>query len=154
MTNTLGSHSCKIGLCLLFVCLLAACGDRPVNAETPDGEPTPQVDKGFADTQMDFYDDWDTNLSGRLEEPEITVGTFRMFDEDENMLLSEAEWELFAAIFARAEPGDFSSWDADQSGTLTPDEYQAGFNSTPIFATWDADGNELVEVGEFDIWDF
>jgi Ca2+-binding EF-hand superfamily protein len=72
---------------------------------------------------------WDTNADGQIDREEFNAAM-------------------------QAETSTFKALDADQSGTLSQDEFNAGVNpdaSKPLaFGDWDADQNSELSQDEFD----
>ena len=44
---------------------------------------------------------------------------------------------------------DLSTWDTDEDGILSEEEFGTGFGENEAFDTWDADGDGLLSEDEF-----
>ncbi|MFB6351980.1 MAG: hypothetical protein ABEN55_02030 [Bradymonadaceae bacterium] len=143
-----------------------------------DGAPRKQVDLSGK------FDEWDTDDDGTLTREEFVrgltdEGIFKKLDVDDDGRLSEdefhdwisrisdvtrdgeitrEEFERVAATFDAIEPGDFDEWDVDEDQILTPMDVQLGHEDTPLYDSWDFDGDGLIDSDDFgtalyDTWD-
>ncbi len=97
-----------------------------------------------------FLDQWDADSDGRVTAVEVAAKrseVFAMFDQDEDAILSTAEWALVDEHM-KLEMGQGRSGSAGQ-GLNMPGPGQAVHDGmTPAFN--DADGDGTVTVAEFD----
>ncbi len=80
-----------------------------------------------------------------------------MVDTDEEYGVSKAEWTRFMMDF-NAKEQNWATWDEDNNGALSDDEFHRGIGSLNFFKDWDTDKNQKVSfeemgAGVFDRWD-
>ena len=168
-------HARIAGLAVVAATLFA-CGDPNRDIETgenPDAGTELGSAVGLGDVTA-FDDDWDTSRDGRLDEREfdavLASGTsdpgvnsyegldrdrfdrsaFRIWDNDDDRSLTEAEWEHGRSSWNLSHDlGQWSDWDANGDGSLSPDEYNSELYEHNIYDTLDADGSGILEPTEY-----
>lgn len=122
------------------------------------------------DLDENLYSEWDENDDSSLDETEFTSGFYGYYDENDDSFLDEDEfsglaksnyynamageseglsedqinedWDIY---FPRGAYGfNFTQWDADGDGIINEGEF-----STNLFGAWDEDDNDLIEESEF-----
>lgn len=117
-----------------------------------------------------FLEQWDTDSDSRVTAVEVATKrseVFAMFDQDEDKILSAAEWALVAEHMAleegqgmggngmnKAAPGRAvheamtpAFNDADGDGNVTLEEFETA--SAKLFPLMDADGDGAVTAADF-----
>lgn len=56
---------------------------------------------------------------------------------------------MAAGTVAYAEDNGWADWDADQSGDISQDEWDTGFEDEGLYSDWDADGDGALNEDEF-----
>lgn len=109
----------------------------------------------FASTE--WFETWDADDDGLLNEDEFGISFFDAWDLDDNDEIVETEWNDFAADFG-LDDETWSVWDADADGVLSEDELNTGLGNLNFFTDWDLDDDELLDEEEytggiFGFWD-
>lgn len=155
-------------LTLAVVVALGACApaedeiveDTETGAEltTPDARP-PYADWDVdSDAQLardEFGDwtrergvftEWDYDQNSTIGEEEFAGGMLGIWDDNDDEMLSETEWNDNVGDWFDEDHSTFAAWDANADGSLTRDELRQGFVDTEWFGDWDmTDDNELDE---------
>ncbi|MCB8835833.1 hypothetical protein [Aurantimonas sp. VKM B-3413] len=66
------------------------------------------------------------------------------------ILLSLAAVPAVAQDNATPKMNDVKSWDADANGSVSQDEFNAGFDQNGAYKAWDKDGDGALSQEEFD----
>ena len=130
------------------------------------GPAFPQIDNLGAH----FVQEWDADFDGRVTQAEFSArrsGIFALFDEDTDLVLSDAEWVLLSKYIGIDLPQhDPSEWmykyapgaamhaamtvgfnDSDGDGQVTQTEFEA--TSYKLFPMMDIDSDGAVTVADF-----
>ena len=81
---------------------------------------------GFAFAQDDNFSTWDADADGTVTSEEFGAGVFSTYDENDDNVLDEQEYEEYEA-WDDAEETDFDDYDTDTSGDISEDEWNEGF---------------------------
>jgi hypothetical protein len=93
-----------------------------------------------------LFADWDADTSGRLNAAELGAGLFERFDDDDDGVLSVAEWDegVDAWYGERTVNFEFANWDKDGNGVLSEAEFVEAFDREGLYTTF------TTEIGAAD----
>ena len=106
-----------------------------------------QFEAGFGETG--YYDAWDTDDDAGLTEGEFGSGIYADWDTDNDLQITEEEWQVGTERWYGADyEGNFTEWDADESGFIDQEEFGGGWDST-YYSEWDTDEDSVLNEEEF-----
>ena len=145
------SRRLPIGLLLLALPLLGACGEPGEDEAEPaiDPEPTVMTEEGVADVR--YFTDWDTDDDTYLTEQEFATGwedltLWEDWDTDADTYLTEEEFGTAFGAYDWYDEGLYGEWDVDRDELLTEEEF-----STGLYETWDVDRDMRLSESEFEV---
>lgn len=121
-----------IAVLFTFMCIAApAAAQNECGFSNWDGNGDSYVDDsefGSALEEEGYYDAWDTNMNGTIDEEEWQTGA--------DQYLTDYDY------------GTYTDWDADSDGTLTEEEFNDG-----LFGIIDEDDDSMIAEEEWDMFD-
>ncbi|MEF2553452.1 PRC-barrel domain-containing protein [Aurantimonas sp. A2-1-M11] len=104
----------------------------------------------FARVAQDNFGRWDANADQRIDEDEFYVGTYHIWDADNDGVLTSEEYTAgWDGWLVDEERVTYASLDADTDGVVSEDEFGAGLGNTSAFGTWDTAGDGFLDEEEF-----
>lgn len=104
---------------------------------------------GYA--QTGYFDHYDADADGLLDETEVATATYGMMDLDDDGVLTVDEWDTWVdtRLGEAAVDLDVDAWDQDGDGIITRDEFDDTAIATSLYADYDADTDGYYGRDEF-----
>lgn len=152
----------SIGLTAIILVLTSAVAEVNMTFEDWDKNENGYISRSeFVDVfVVHFIDDWDLLDDGYFDDEDIYKGTFKIWDVDDDTLLTEEEW-LYGYDYYYGDYvfDDFVALDTDGDGKLEYIEYYDILEESDFYENWDVNKDKNLNEYElarmlFNNWDF
>lgn len=125
--------------------LLGATGR--VRTDVPTDRP--RTDRPGMQARMGQPEQWDVNDDDRIAPEEWADAHFSIWDDDNDTLLNESEWNEVtdSEAFAGIDTGEFSDWDLNNDDSIDEDEF-GNWIEENAWNEWDQDGDGFLSFDE------
>lgn len=117
-----------------------------------DADLNNQIDRAEFTTgfgEAGIYDEWDIDANQELSEDEFYSGVYDLWDENDDALLDESEWNNQANNWFAEAQYNLTDWDTDGEEGLTEEEFVNGFRETGLYTQWNQNQDNLIDENEF-----
>jgi len=123
----------------------------PASAQMWDGYDRNTGYDGFNSgfNEMGYHDAWDRDADGMLNEREFSTGLYADWDTDNDVRITEVEYTRGAERWYGADyDGDFDLLDEEGTGYLDQNEWGSNWNNE-YFTSWDGDNDGFLTADEY-----
>ncbi len=103
----------------------------------------------------DVFGRWDADRDSRIDTDELAIGTFAIWDTDDDAYLTEREWRRNRGWFDVTY--DYPTWDTDGDERLDEEEFVTGFRYNDVLSQWAGTADNLDRDDfcreAFTVWD-
>ncbi|MFP4091305.1 MAG: hypothetical protein ACLFUB_15280 [Cyclobacteriaceae bacterium] len=125
------------------------------DTDTSNYASNPEVGEQFSDNN---YNDWDVGREDARANDRLYKGFYEIWDVNQDGFLDEKEWaygtEHYLDNYDGEKYGYFSDWDTQSDDRVEVGEFVYALSDTPYYTGWDENNNDELDRDEFAQGDF